>query len=179
VPYKWTRKSAVIQHSGTVPATQSGLNLYTPTNPGYSVRQRLNIELSLIAAGASSGTAPLVGSEILCAIGLWAFSGGSVPAASPTPITDSDSPTRWLLWEMLTGELVFNDSVGGQIYIRWTYDGLTDQTRSKFTYAAGTDCSVWLAWEFLDPAGIINATLGGAQYSLGGMYALAALDHYT
>lgn len=63
--------------------------------------------------------------------------------------------------------------------VRWRFDEETDQTKSKFSFPQGPYADVWLAWEIIDPNGIINSTIGGISYNLGGWYRLAALDHYT
>lgn len=80
------------------------------------------------------------------------------------------------MWDALSPEVQVNDTLTPSQTIVWKYDSDVDQTFSRFTYESLLNASFWLAWEIDDGSGVINSTIGGIAYNLGGWFAYAALD---
>lgn len=150
--------------------------LYNPAVGATSLRQRLQIELSVVAGGSGTGVVEGWWTEVVVAVGLWPNANAVVPATSPTPLTNINDGTRWLLWDALSPEVQVNDIATPSQTVVWKYDSDVDETFSRITYEDPLLPSFWLAWEIDDGSGVINTTIGGIAYNLGGWFAFASLD---
>lgn len=172
----WTRTGQIFPHDGSQPLTQNALKIYERAGGATAERQRLDIELSVVAGGSGSGVVEGWWTEVIVSIGIWANTNAVVPALSPTPLSNADDGTRWLLWDVMHAEVQVNDTLTPSQTIAWKYSTGDDETRSRFTYETTLTGSLWVAWEIDDGSGVINTTIGGIAYNLGGWFAIAALD---
>lgn len=80
------------------------------------------------------------------------------------------------MWDTLSPNVQVNDTLTPSQTVVWKYGTGVDQTFSRFTYETTLTGSLWVAWEIDDGSGVINTTIGGIAYNLGGWFSIAVLD---
>jgi hypothetical protein len=142
------------------PNPQINLKISEP-GPGYVlVRSRLFLELRIAAYSLSDSDQPdqFWWSGIFPVVGLWYNAASAVPGFSDSPISGYLN-NQWIMWDGLSGD-VDNVTVSPNGHQRWVYKwrylNTTMDSHAQRTPHGEATQSVWLSWELMDPAGLID-----------------------
>lgn len=177
--YAWMRNGGSLPANGATPIPLLGNNqmVFNPALGTTLLRTRLQFFGYVIASGAGTGVQLQWWQDVIFNVGVWWVDNAVIPANSPTPITNNNISPNWVLNSKLDPHVDTFDVASPSESVSWKPHGtdfdVSSERRGLVTVGPGP--TVWVAYEVVDPSGIINTTVGGLKYSLGVNYWLECL----
>lgn len=170
----WTRQFVSEPFTTPAPLVQNAAQLFTLTAGQTVVRTRFDVQMTVISTGTGSGFDPRIWSQMIIGVGIWWNAAASVPPISQTPISGAGSD-NWLIIGALYPTVESYDVASPFTAVAFNPKPGTLESFGQRKVPATQTGSIWLAWEVVDPTGLVNAGGAGVAYSLGFMGQLSCL----
>lgn len=168
--YAWQRNGVSLPANvagSPVPLVGNNTKVFNLPLGSTLLRSRLVFQAYVLVEGAATGVPLQWWQDVIVIAALWWNNDSVIPTISPTPITDTDVTPDWVCSEQCLPTVDVYDVATPSESVSWRYPGGVIDVETKRAHKTTTAPTLWLAWEIVDPEGLINTTVGTQTHSLG------------